>query len=172
MYSFIFPSDWCLWLQRDKVFRSATNNRWADEVRPEFSQWADSTINCLSRFIWRLQLITIEVIGIRSDQGHFFPPRDWIEASSLSHMFCCPLLPDDIAITNQELFCHRVQVMITCFPQELISFSFGSVLNIAFMCDCSIFIKTLDKLALLWGRCRMFSLKKKNCQHVEGSVRR
>lgn len=113
------------------MFRSATNNRWADEVRPEFSQWADSTINCLSCFIWRLQLITTEVIGIRSDQGHFFP-RDWIEASSLSHVFFCPLLPDYIAITNQELFyCHQVQVMITCAAQELISFSFGSVLNLA-----------------------------------------
>lgn len=54
MYSFFFSSDWCLWFQREKVFCRATYNRCADEVQPEFSQWADSTINCLSCFIWCL----------------------------------------------------------------------------------------------------------------------
>lgn len=40
--------------QKKKVLCSATKNRCADEVQPEFSQWADNTINCSSCFIWPL----------------------------------------------------------------------------------------------------------------------
>lgn len=89
------PSDWCLCLQTGQSVLLCGNNRWADEVRPEFSQRPDSAINCLSYFIWCLGLITAEVMGIRSGQGQIFSSfSSETLAHSPSHTFFCPPWPD------------------------------------------------------------------------------